>query len=119
MTGYNGEMDQNGGCPVCHAAVRPTDYFCFNCGKNLKPKPPSTSVSRQALLYLGSLLLPPLGLIWGWRYLRQPDSTSKIIGTVAILITFISLIVTSWLVITTINTVNKQVNQQLRLIQGF
>lgn len=112
-------MEENAGCPVCHAAIRPTDYFCFNCGKNLKPQPPSTSVSSQALLYLGSLFLPPLGIIWGWRYLRQPNSASKIIGGVSILLTLISLVITMWLVTKTVNTVNQQVNQQLRLIQGF
>lgn len=116
---YNEWMEESGGCPVCHAAVRPTDYFCFNCGRSLKPRPPSTSIFSQALLYLGSLFLPPLGLIWGWRYLRQANPSSKIVGVVAILITIISLIVTTWLVVKTVNTVNVQVNQQLRLLQGF
>jgi len=77
------------------------------------------SIASQALLYLRSLLLPPLGFVWSWRYLRQPNNNSKIVGGVAILITLVSLIVIARLVTTTINTVNNQVNQQLRLLQGF
>src|ERR1700690_2123516 len=58
-------------CPMCHIQVRLTDYFCYNCGKNLHPKPLSTSIEIQILYYVGSLVLPPMGFIWGFRYIRE------------------------------------------------
>jgi hypothetical protein len=108
-------MDEIISCPTCHQPVRPTDYFCPNCGKNLRPAPLSTSLSGQISLYLKTLLLPPLGLVWGFRYLRQSDTKSKIVGLVTIIITTIEVI---WLIQFTINTVNtftEQLNQQTQL----
>jgi hypothetical protein len=102
-------------CQTCHQPVQENFYFCPNCGKNLKPSPPSTSISDQILLYLKSLLLPPMGIIWGFRYLRQSDTKSKVIGLIAISVTIIEII---WLIQTTvytINTVNQQINQQMKL----
>ena len=43
----------------------------------------------QAGIYVGSILLAPLGLVWGIRYLRQSDQKSKIIGIVAIVLTLL------------------------------
>lgn len=101
-------------CPACHTLIRPTDYFCFNCGKNLKAKPPSISVTSQIILYLVSIFLPPFGILPAMKYLRQPDQKSKIIGGVAIVLTIISLIFTALFLINLMNTVNQQVNSQLQ-----
>lgn len=105
-------MENSTTCPVCHTAVRPTDFFCFNCGKNLKPKP--LTLDKQILLFLGSLFLPPLGIIWGARFLKESDQKSKITGIIAIILTFISLVVTTILLVNTINAVNKELNRQLQ-----
>ncbi len=78
-------------CPLCHVAVKPTDYFCPNCGKSIKPKPISTSLLTQLGIYAGSVLLPPLGFFWGIRYLRQPGRMAKIIGSIAIVLTIITI----------------------------
>jgi hypothetical protein len=79
-------------------------------------KPPlSTSVSTLVILLLKTLLLPPFGFWWGYRYFRQSDSVSKYVGLFTILITFVEII---WLVqstVTAVNMVNQQVNQQLQL----
>lgn len=112
-------MEENLICPSCHLQVRNTDYFCFNCGKNLHPKPPSTSISSQTSLYIGSLLLPPMGIIWGLRYLRQPDRESKIVGVIAIILTIVILVLLTQFTVNLINTVNEQVNSQLQSLQGF
>jgi hypothetical protein len=80
-------------CSQCHVAVRVSDYFCFNCGKNLKPKPLSTSVSTQLIYYAGSVFLPPMGIIWGIKYLKEKESKAKIVGIVCITITVVVLIV--------------------------
>lgn len=106
-------MEENAICPTCHINVRLGDYYCFNCGKNLKPKPPSTSASAQIILYIKSALVPPFGLYWAARYLKQYDRKSKIVGLVAIVITLTTFI---YLIIVTnnfIKTVNKEVNKQL------
>lgn len=112
-------MEENLKCLRCHTDVRATDYFCYNCGNNLKPTPPATDIGSQLLLYLGSLLLPPMGLIWGFKYVKQADSRSKIVGIVAIALTVVILIVATQLTINLMNSVNTQVNTQLQNIQGF
>jgi len=112
-------MDDSLVCPSCHIEVRSTDYFCYNCGKNLKPKPLSTSLTQQILIYLGSVFLPPLGLVWGVRYLRQEDNTSKIVGVISIILTLVSLVLLLKFTNDFIKTVNEQVNSQLQEMQGF
>ena len=105
-------------CPVCHVQVRPTDYFCFNCGKSLKEKLKSISLSSQIGLYLGSLVLPPMGIIWGLRYLKQPDQKRRWVGIVAIVLTLISLAVSIVWMVNLVNEVNRQVEDQMSTI-GF
>lgn len=106
-------------CPQCHAVMRPEYYFCFNCGKNLHPAPLSTSVATQAWIYIGSVILAPMGLVWGLRYLRQSNSKAKIVGVVSIVLTVITLIIMSKLITQYIYNVNEQVTKQLNGMQGF
>lgn len=106
-------------CPVCHIDVKPTDYFCFNCGGNLKPKPPSTSLSKQLVLYVESILLPPYGIIIGIRYIRQNEIKSKLVGLTAIILTIISLVVFTKITLNLVNNINTQVNNQLQQFQAF
>jgi hypothetical protein len=106
-------------CPQCHVAVRPTDFFCYNCGKNLKPKLLSTTLTTEIMYYAGSLVLPPLGYWWGIKYLKQPDPASKRIGILCIVITTISFIVTSIWAVDYINKINATVSSQLNGVGGF
>lgn len=106
-------------CPNCHQPINPTDYFCPNCGKKIRTPPPSTTLSSQILLYIKTLLLPPFGLYWGFRYLRQPDQKSKLIGLVVIVITIIETIFLIQYTINTINTVNQQIIQQSELFNIY
>ena len=99
--------------------VKPTDYFCFNCGKNLKPKPLSTSLGKQILIYLESIFLPPMGFLWGIRYLRQKGSASKAIGIISIILTVVFLVLLIKFTNEFIKTINDQVSGQLRGIQNF
>lgn len=112
-------MEEILNCPVCHVQIRPTDFFCSNCGKNLKAKPPSLSFGPVALLYVGSFLLPPLGFLWGFRYVKSADATAKIIGFVAMMLTTASLIVTTIYAINLVNKVNDQVSKQMQNIERF
>lgn len=100
-------------CLKCHVTVRPTDYFCYNCGSNLKAVPPSVSLIDQIVLYTKSILIPPFGILWGIKYLRQDSGKSKIVGIVAIFLTLTSFIICLILFKDLVNNVNNQVNKQL------
>ncbi|MEO8581380.1 MAG: hypothetical protein ABI425_02235 [Patescibacteria group bacterium] len=106
-------------CPTCHVTVRSTDYFCFNCGHNLKPKPLSTSVLKQFLLYSGSILLPPFGLVWGWPYLKESTTKAKMIGVVTIFLTLVSLLGSTYYAFQFAQNINQQVNDQMSRLQGL
>jgi hypothetical protein len=106
-------------CPQCHVVVRPTDFFCYNCGKSLKAKPLSTSLTTEIMYYIGSILLPPLGFWWGIKYLKQPDAASKRIGIITMVLTTISFIVTSIWIVDYINKISATVNSQVNGLQGF
>ncbi len=106
-------------CSFCHQPIQPTFFFCPNCGKEAKPKPLNISALTQLGIYALSLLLPPLGLWPGMKYLREPNQSSKLVGIIAILLTIISLIVTFYLAAQLANTVNQQVMKQVQQIQGF
>jgi hypothetical protein len=104
-------MDEFVFCPSCRQPVKLTDYFCPNCGKNLHLRPLSTSASSQIALYLKTLLLPPFGFLWGYRYLRQSDSNSKLVGWIVIIITTIEIIWLTQSTISMINTFSQQIFQ--------
>ncbi|MBI3385626.1 hypothetical protein HY031_00925 [Candidatus Gottesmanbacteria bacterium] len=100
-------------------AVRPLDYFCFNCGKNLHAVPPGTTPADQIKLYLGSVFLAPMGIVWGFRYLRVDNDKSKIVGVVAMILTVITIVIATQYTVTLVNTLNSQVGKQLQGIEGM
>jgi hypothetical protein len=67
--------------------------FCPNCGKPLRIMPPATTVSRQIVVYLVSFFIAPFGLWYAWKYLKQDDKKSNIIGVVVIVITIAAIAV--------------------------
>jgi hypothetical protein len=112
-------MDEQTLCPACHVVVRPGDYYCFNCGKNLHPAPPSLSFGTLAGFFVGSLVLPPMGIIWGFRYIKSPDMKAKVFGFLLAVCTIIELVVLVSATVYAYNTINDQVQKQLPNIQGF
>ena len=91
-------------CPVCHQPVPRDAYFCPNCGKELRPKPLSTSLGTQAWIYAFSLILPMIAYLaigyWpGFRYLRSSDPREKQVGIIATVLLVLSTIITFWYVI--------------------
>ncbi|MFH1896369.1 MAG: zinc ribbon domain-containing protein [bacterium] len=102
-------------CPQCHTTVRPTDYFCYNCGHNLKPAAPSMSFTSQATLYIKSVFVPPFGIFWAIKYLKQTDSKSRMVGIIAVILTVTSFIISIILFKNFVADLNTQVNQQLDL----
>lgn len=79
----------------------------------------STTFRKQLSIYLISVFLPPLGLWPAIKYLRQPDEKSKKIGLTALILTIISFVVTSWLTVNLINSLNKGISDQLNLYQDL
>ena len=100
-------------CPTCNKAVTPADYFCPQCGRKLKDKPPATTISRQIVVYLVSFFLPPFGLIPAIGYLRQKDSKSKKIGLVAIILTILSILLSLWFATRVLKLFSQQLNNQI------
>jgi len=98
-------------CPSCKSTVPAGTYFCSNCGKQLKDKTPSATLSRQIIVYLVSLFLPPFGLYYAWKYLKAGDYESRKIGIIAIVLTIISTIVTLWLAEGFISSIYQSLNE--------
>jgi len=113
------EVPAQATCPVCHVAVRPTDYFCYNCGRNLHPALPSLTMATLIPLFLGTIFLPPMGIIWGFRYVKQEGMQYKTVGFAMMVITVIILIVAVRATFTIVNTATSQMNSQLENIGGF
>jgi hypothetical protein len=114
-------MDDNIFCPKCRQPVGLTDFFCRYCGKNLRPLPLPTSLGAQLWLYTKALLLPPLGLIWGARYLRQPDPASKFVGLFAIFVTVAEIYVVGLELVSLASAFNSDTSgmySQIRVLMG-
>jgi formate hydrogenlyase subunit 3/multisubunit Na+/H+ antiporter MnhD subunit len=43
-------------------------------------------------LFIGSLLLPPFGIFWGLKYIREDNQQSKLVGLIACGLTILSII---------------------------
>lgn len=78
--------------------------------------PPSTSRSSLIILFLKTLLLPPFGLFWGYKYIRQSSSLSKAIGLAIIIITLLETIWVIQSTLTAYQTITTQVNQNHLLL---
>jgi uncharacterized membrane-anchored protein len=102
-------------CKFCGQTVATNFYFCPYCGKKLIEPP--VSALKEISIYLLSVFLPPLGLWPGIKYLLQKNAKSKRIGTIAIILTIISSVVTIWLSIIAINALSQSLNSQLNQYQ--
>ena len=106
-------------CSSCHFPCVETFYFCPNCGKKFKDPPVSTTVLKQLEIYTISVLLPPLGLWPGIKYLKQETQKAKIIGAVAVILTIASIGITTWIAFDVVQRLNAGLNSQLQLYQGI
>jgi uncharacterized membrane protein YvbJ len=97
-------------CKECGHEISDEALACPNCGKPQRDKPPSVSLSRQMVVYFVSLFLPPFGLWYAWKYLKQKDGKSKKIGIAALILTIISIIITIWFTERLVNSINQALN---------
>ena len=97
-------------CKECGHEISDEALACPNCGKPQRDKPPSLLLSKQIVIYSVSLFLPPFGLWYVWKYLKQKDNKSKKIGIAALILTIISIIVMKWFVKGFMNSVNQALN---------
>lgn len=112
-------MEPQTTCPHCKGNISSSDYFCPNCGKKVKEKPQSTALPTQLIVYFISVFLPPLGMWPAIKYLRQPDHKSKNIGMTAIILTIISIVITIYLGTSMLNSLTKDLNNQLKVYQDL
>lgn len=80
-----------------------------------KDKSLTTTIGRQLFIYSFSVLLPPLGLWPGIKYLRQKDEKSRMIGFIAIVLTIVSTVISIWFSIVFINAFSRELNSNLNL----
>ena len=106
-------------CPFCHLATTPDEYFCHNCGKKLREKELSTTIGRQIYVYAISVLLPPAGIWWGVKYLRQEDSKSQKIGIAAIILTVASLLINLWFILEFYKSYTQKLNDSMQQINNL
>jgi hypothetical protein len=107
------ETAQTPTCPVCHTPLDITDIFCSTCGTNVKTGESSLSTIKMIYVTAITLLLPPLGLIWAFKYLKSRDPRIKKFGKTVIIMTIISLIINVILIAAVLQQVQTQLNQQL------
>ncbi len=105
-------------CPFCQTPVEATFFFCPTCGKKIREKPISTGIWPQLGLYALSLLLPPLNLPLTIRYLKAPGN-AKTIGIISLILMCISLIAGIWVYKIFVTNLQTQVNETLKMYQGF
>lgn len=104
-------MDQPGICPNCGEILLPNTNFCPKCGYKINTAPQAISIGRQVWIYIVSLFLPPLGLIWTFKYFRSTDAQKKRIAWIATVLTIISTVFTIWYTINFFQGVSQQINQ--------
>jgi len=97
-------------CKHCQKLAPSTSFFCPNCGKKIQDAPYKFSVMTWAGVILESILLPPLGIIPGIRYLKKEETGAKVLGITAIIITIFMTIFTIMFLKSFIETTNRQLN---------
>ena len=100
-------------CSSCGAMIFPTDNFCSHCGAKISKELDHIGIGRQIYIYSISILAPPFGLIWTFKYLRQNHSQVKWVGMVAGILTLASLWITIWLTVGFIQTTQNILNSTL------
>lgn len=103
-------------CSVCHEPIKSEYFFCPNCGHNLREKPVQVTLIAQIGIYALAILLPPLGLWPGIKYLSKTGKQAKKVGIIAIVLTLLSSVLTIWLTFQLFNSYISQMNDLINSI---
>ncbi len=95
-------------CPNCKNEILKNSNFCQFCGYKLNEK---ITLSRQFYIYAVSLLLPPLGLIWFFKYFRSSEVNKKNIAYITLILTILSTFLTIWWTISFIKSFQNSFSQ--------
>ena len=98
-------------CPSCKSVVKADANFCPVCGKQLKDEPIGAPFTKQAIVYFVSFFLPPFGLIYAVKYLKQGDYESRKIGFISIILTAISILAAIWMTLGIVNSITQSFNE--------
>lgn len=60
-----------------------------------------------------SALLPPLGLIYVWKYYKRSDRVSQRIAFIGLVLTILMTAASIWITIDSLNAVNRMLNAAL------
>jgi len=81
--------------------------------------PPAMSPVKKLMVCLGSVLFPPMGLIWGVKYLKHPHQSDKVVGLAAIILTIISIAMTAKLTLSLLSRFTSELNQEFLMLESF
>jgi hypothetical protein len=97
-------------CRQCQNPITENVYFCPNCGKKIKEPPFKLKWGNVFGILFASILLPPLGIFPGLRYLRYKELSAKILGLSAIILTLLFTFIMFYVFIGFFNNMNKTYN---------
>ncbi|MDD4931672.1 MAG: zinc ribbon domain-containing protein [Candidatus Colwellbacteria bacterium] len=97
-------------CPSCRFPAIQDAYFCYNCGKPLRPKLESISIGKEIIVYLVSFFLAPLGLYFTVKYIRQPGEVSRRIAIISMIITAVAVIIAAYSINTFLQSAYQSIN---------
>lgn len=114
-------MDENQipHCLSCGKEVSLIDNFCPSCGVKLEHGIEHIGWGRQMYIYTISLLAPPFGLVWTFRYLKQKNPQVQWVGIIAGILTVISLGLSIWAIFGFIQTSQQLLNTNVGGYSGF
>lgn len=97
-------------CPTCSTIAIPGSKFCSNCGAPLQVDPVTLSVGKQVWIYFVSFFLPPLGLVWVFKYFRSESGQLQRVALIATILTVVSILLTIWATAGIFQNVQTQIN---------
>src|SRR5260221_5082256 len=102
-------MNKNLTCPQCKNILVPGSKFCPNCGFQLEGAQTFTT-KKKLCMYAVSILAPPFGLIYFFKYYHSDNPEIKKVGLIAGVLTIISFLLTIWWTFGFFQSIQSQIN---------
>ncbi len=97
-------------CHACGSVLAPDDIFCSHCGATVASVVETVGLWKQIWIYFVSIVFPPFGFIWTWKYLRSDNFELKRVGIIATVLTVVAIIVTIWVTLGFFQGMQSQLN---------